>query len=222
MAQLVGLRLRGCHVPALWGRNLRVHSDLVLEAGFTSDGTVDLTDATVDGTFRLAGAVLHGKTDHALLAARLRVSGSIQAIALRANGEVRLRGAGVGGSVHLGGARLVNPGQDALEASGLVIAGNLFCNAEGGRFTAEGPRTARRCPRRRQRRVHRRPAAREPAASTGECSSFRRVWLTRPRRSWPTGSGSTATSSSTTASPPPVPSGCPTRASAATYGCPAR
>jgi hypothetical protein len=138
MAQLVGLRMRGCRVPGVWGRNLRVASDLVLEAGFTSDGVVDLTDATVDGTLRLAGAVLRGGGDHALLAARIRVSGSIQAIALRANGEVRLRGANVGGSVHLGGARLVNPAQDALEASGIVIAGNLFCDAEGGRFTAEG------------------------------------------------------------------------------------
>ena len=138
MAHLVGLRMRGCRVPGLWGRNLRVASDLVLEAGFTSDGVVDLTDATVEGTLRLAGAVLRSRGDHALLAARIRVSGSVQAIALRANGEVRLRGANIGGSVHLGGARLINPAQDALEASGVVIAGNLFCDSEGGRFTAEG------------------------------------------------------------------------------------
>ncbi|WP_433266796.1 hypothetical protein ACQPZF_41835 [Actinosynnema sp. CS-041913] len=138
MARLVGLRMRGCKVPGLWARNLRVGSDLVLEAGFTSDGVVDLTDATVDGTLRLAGAVLRSKGDHALLAARIRLSGSLQAIALRAGGEVRLRGANVGGSVHLGGARLVNPGQSALDASGVTIAGNLFCDAEGGRFTAEG------------------------------------------------------------------------------------
>lgn len=138
MAQLVGLRLRGSRVPGLWARNLHVTSDLVLEAGFTSDGVVDLTDGVVNGTLRLAGAVLRSHTDHALLAARIRVSGSVMAIALRANGEVRLRGANIGGSVHLGGARLVNPGQAALEASGIVIAGNLFCDAEGGRFTTEG------------------------------------------------------------------------------------
>ncbi|NUT51280.1 MAG: hypothetical protein HOV94_28855, partial [Saccharothrix sp.] len=70
MARLVGLRMRGCKVPGLRGRNLRVGSDLVLEAGFTSDGVVDLTDASVDGTFRLAGAVLRSRRgDHALLAA---------------------------------------------------------------------------------------------------------------------------------------------------------
>ncbi len=139
MARLVGLRMRGCQVPGLWGRNLRVGSDLVLEAGFTSDGVVDLTDASVDGTFRLAGAVLRGGGGgHALLAARIRLSGSLQAIALRAGGEVRLRGANVGGNVHLGGARLLNAGRNALDATGVTIAGTLFCDAEGGRFTAEG------------------------------------------------------------------------------------
>ncbi|GAA1340300.1 hypothetical protein [Saccharothrix algeriensis] len=138
MARLVGLRLRGCGVPGLLGRNLRVGSDLVLEAGFTSDGVVDLTDAVVEGTARLAGAVLRGGGGHALLAARIRLSGSLQAVALRATGEVRLRGADIGGSVHLGGARLTDPGRNALDASGVAIAGNLFCDAEGGRFTAEG------------------------------------------------------------------------------------
>ncbi|GAA2666098.1 hypothetical protein LV78_001506 [Actinosynnema pretiosum] len=137
MARLVGLRMRACKVPGLRARNVRVRSDLVLEAGFTSDGVVDLTDATVDGTFRLAGAVLRGGA-HALLAARIRVSGSLMAVALRARGEVRLRGADFGGSVHLGGARLINPGHNALEASGVRVAGSLLCDAEGGRFTAEG------------------------------------------------------------------------------------
>lgn len=138
MANLVGLRLRGCRVPGLSARNLRITSDLVLEAGFTSEGTVDITDAAVEGTLRLAGSVLRGNASHALLGARLRVAGSIQAIAMRAYGEVRLRGANIGGSVHLGGGRLMNPGADALEASGIVVAGNLFCNAEGGRFTTDG------------------------------------------------------------------------------------
>ncbi|WP_367133944.1 hypothetical protein [Saccharothrix sp. HUAS TT1] len=139
MARLVGLRMRGCRVPGLWGRNARIGSDLALEAGFTSDGVVDLTDASVDGTFRLAGAVLRSRAgDHALLAARIRLSGSLQAVALRAGGEVRLRGANVGGNVHLGGARLLNAGRNALDATGVTIAGTLFCDAEGGRFTAEG------------------------------------------------------------------------------------
>ncbi|MBP2475574.1 hypothetical protein JOF53_004446 [Crossiella equi] len=138
MAHLVGLRLPGCRLPGIKGRNLQVDSDLVLEAGFTATGCVDLTDATVRGTLRLAGAVLRSPQDHALLGARLRISGSLQATAMRATGEVRLRGATVSGNVHLGGAHLSNPGGDALEGSGIAVNGNLFCDGDGGRFTASG------------------------------------------------------------------------------------
>lgn len=138
MARLVGLSLRGCHVPGLRARNLRVGSDLVLEAGFTSTGTVDLTDGSVEGTLRLAGAVLRKPGGNALLGARLRVSGSITAVALRAEGEVRLRGANVGGSVHLTAAHLTHTEGSALEASGVVVAGSLFCDARAGRFDAAG------------------------------------------------------------------------------------
>jgi hypothetical protein len=137
-ARLVGLALRGCRLPGLRARNLRVASDLVLEAGFRCDGTLDLTDSTVEGTVRLSGAVLRRPGGSALLAARLRVSGSITAVALRASGEVRLRGANVGGSVHLTAAHLDHPGGQAFSASGLTVAGSLFCDARGGRFDVAG------------------------------------------------------------------------------------
>ncbi|APU18013.1 MULTISPECIES: hypothetical protein [Actinoalloteichus] len=129
MSKITGLRMTGCRVPALSGRNLCVDSDLVLEGGFRSDGVVDLTDGEVRGTLRLTNAVLRGNPDHALLAGRLKVSGSVQATGLRALGEVRLRGAEIGGSLHLTGARIGNAGGNALEASGLVVAGNLFCDS---------------------------------------------------------------------------------------------
>jgi hypothetical protein len=138
MARLVGLNLRGCKLPGLRGRNLRVGSDLVLEAGFTSHGTVDLTDGMVEGSLRLAGAVLRKPGGNALLGARLRVSGSISAVALQAEGEVRLRSADVGGSVHLTAAHLRHPDGLALEAAGIVVAGNLFCDSHGGRFDVAG------------------------------------------------------------------------------------
>jgi hypothetical protein len=137
MARLVGLSLRGCQLPGLRARNVRVGSDLALEQS-TSTGTVDLTDGSVEGTLRLAGAVLRRPGGNALLGARLRVSGSINAVALRAEGEVRLHGANVGGSVHLTAARLTHPGGNALDAAGIVVAGNLFCDSRGGRFTAAG------------------------------------------------------------------------------------
>ncbi|RJQ83459.1 hypothetical protein D5S17_00380 [Pseudonocardiaceae bacterium YIM PH 21723] len=138
MATLAGLRLRGSRMPGLRGRNLRVDSDLVLEAGFSCAGPLDLTDARVQGTLRLAGSVLKDPRGHALLGARLHITGSLQGTAMRTQGEVRLRGAQIGGSVHLGGAQLSHPTGDALEASGVVISGNLFCDGHGGRFTADG------------------------------------------------------------------------------------
>ncbi|HVK25619.1 MAG TPA: hypothetical protein VM677_30030 [Actinokineospora sp.] len=138
MARLVALTMPGCRVPGVKARNLRVGSDLVLEPGFTCTGVLDLTDATIEGTLRLAGAVLRNPGAAALLGARLRVSGSIQAVAARAYGEVRLRGANVGGSVHLTGARLDHPSGTVLEGTGLTVEGNLLCDSGGGRFHAIG------------------------------------------------------------------------------------
>ncbi|ASO23157.1 cytoskeletal protein CcmA (bactofilin family) [Actinoalloteichus hoggarensis] len=138
MSRITGLRMTGCRMPALSGRNMCVDSDLVLEGGFRSDGVVDLTDGEVRGTLRLADAVLRGSPDHALLAARLKVSGSVQATRLQAFGEVRLRGAEIGGSLHLTGARLGNMAGCALEASGLVVTGNLFCDTGRNRFVSQG------------------------------------------------------------------------------------
>lgn len=137
-ARLVALNMRGCRVPGLRARNLRVGSDLLLEAGFTCEGVLDLTDATVDGTLRLMGSTLANAGRGALLGARLRVSGSIQATSLRASGELRLRGANIGGSVHLSGARLSHPSGQALEASGMEVKGNLLCDDSSGRFDAAG------------------------------------------------------------------------------------
>ncbi|MFC5285562.1 hypothetical protein ACFPM7_00730 [Actinokineospora guangxiensis] len=129
MARLVSLHLRGCTTPGLRARNLRVSSDLVLEDGFTCKGALDLTDATVDGSLRMIGAAVRNPGAGALLGARLRVSGSVQATSLRAEGEVRLRGAHIGGSVHLTGARLSQPDGVALEATGMLVEGNLLCDA---------------------------------------------------------------------------------------------
>ncbi|OLR91215.1 hypothetical protein BJP25_31275 [Actinokineospora bangkokensis] len=128
MAQLVALNLRGCEVPGLRGRNLRVGSDLRLELGFRCTGVVDLTDATIAGTLRLSGAALHHPEGVALRAERLRTSGSVQAVALEVDGELLLSGADVGGGLHLSDAELRNPGGTALEATGLTVTDSLHCD----------------------------------------------------------------------------------------------
>jgi hypothetical protein len=138
MARLAGLRLPGCRLPGLRAHNLAVDSDLVLEAGFSSSGQVDLTDAHIAGSLRLSGAVLRKPGGHALLADRLVASGAIQAKALRVTGAVRLPNARIGGSIDLGAAVLSNPDGDALHAVGLEVSGSLVAEVDGGRFTADG------------------------------------------------------------------------------------
>ena len=138
MARLSGLRLPGCRLPGLRGRNLRVGSDLVLEAGFTSDGQVDLTDADVDGSLRLSGAVLRRAGGNALLAERMMIAGAVQASVLRATGAVRVPNSRIGGNVDFGGARLSNPTGDALHAVGIEVSGSVLGEVEGGRLVANG------------------------------------------------------------------------------------
>jgi hypothetical protein len=138
MARLRGLRLPGCRLPGLRGRNLTVESDLVLEAGFTADGQVDLTDAHVDGSLRLSGAVLRRPGGNALLAERVMIAGAVQASVLRAEGGVRIPNARVGGNVDFGGARLSNRDGDALHAVGIEVSGSVLGEVEGGRLVASG------------------------------------------------------------------------------------
>lgn len=138
MARFAGLRLSGCRLPGLLGRNLRVGSDLVLEAGFTADGRVDLTDAHVDGSLRLSGAVLRNPDGTALLAERMEIAGAVQAAVLRATGAVRIPNARIGGNVDFSGARLHNPGGDALHAIGITVSGSVLGEIERGQLVANG------------------------------------------------------------------------------------
>ncbi|MET0131995.1 MAG: hypothetical protein ABW215_00225 [Kibdelosporangium sp.] len=134
MAKLVGLRMHGCRMPGVLGRNMRIESDLILEPRFTCDGTLDLTDATIGGSLRMSGAVLHG----ALLGSRLHVNGSLQAVVLRASGGVHLTSASVGGTLSLTSAHLSNKEGDALDGAGITVQGNVMADSKGGRFQAEG------------------------------------------------------------------------------------
>lgn len=138
MARVSGLRLPGCRLPGLRARNLCVDSDLVLEAGFTVDGPVDLADAHIDGSLRLSGAVLRRPGGSALLGDRMVIAGAVQASVLRATGAVRLANSRVGGNVDFGGARLSNPKGDALHAVGIEVSGSLLGEEEGGHLAVDG------------------------------------------------------------------------------------
>ncbi len=128
MAKLIGLRMHSCRVPGLSARNLRVDSDLILEPRFQCDGTVDLTDATIGGSLRMSGSVLHHPGDRLVMAAaRLHVSGSFLALDMRATGPIRLAGAYVGGSLQLSSAYLTSPIDcDRIRVEGTVALDRGF------------------------------------------------------------------------------------------------
>jgi hypothetical protein len=126
MAELVGLSLSGCRVPALRAGNLRVAHDLLLDDGFTSHGPVALADAQVGGSLRLSAARLLGTGGRALIADRLVVGGTCYARRLRSGGELRMPGARITGNLDLAGAVLSAPGPDALDVTGIAVTGSVL------------------------------------------------------------------------------------------------
>lgn len=142
MAELSGLALTGCRVPALRAGNLRVEHDLSLSDGFTSHGPVLLADARVGGSLRLSAGVLHGSDGRALIADRLVVGGTCYARRLRSEGEVRMPGARITGNLDLAGAVLRSSGPDALDLTGVTVDGSLVAGRHDtvaeAVFTADG------------------------------------------------------------------------------------
>ncbi|MGH3936411.1 MAG: hypothetical protein ACRDS1_15775, partial [Pseudonocardiaceae bacterium] len=122
----------------------------VLDAGFTSAGSVRLTNGRIGGYLQLSGATLGNPSEHnntgngdssrpvpvALAADGLEVHGDLEARQvctgtgacgpLQAYGQVRLAGAQVHGSASLSGVQLHGPGLDVLFADRLRVGGSLF------------------------------------------------------------------------------------------------
>lgn len=137
---------------ALVADRLAVNGNLLLDAGFTAEGSVRVINARIGGHLRLSGATLgssvepgspngdpSGPVPVALAADGIEVQGDLEARRslprsenfdgagpLHAHGQVRLVGAWVHGSASLSGARLRGPGFDVLFADRLRIGGSLF------------------------------------------------------------------------------------------------
>ncbi|HXV93426.1 MAG TPA: hypothetical protein VD813_09025, partial [Pseudonocardia sp.] len=126
MASFTGLALTGSRLPGLQAGNLRVEADLLLGDGFSSHGTVRLTDAQVGGSLRFSAGHLRGAAGPALIADRIVVGGACYARRLRAEGEVRLPGARITGNLDLAGAVLRAGARDALDLTGVQVEGSLL------------------------------------------------------------------------------------------------
>jgi hypothetical protein len=129
------LRLPGCSVPGLHARSLQCDSDLELDSGFVSEGTVDLRQARIGGGLVVSQASLVGGNGVAFDGSLLATGQGMACVELTAHGEVRLAGAHIGGPLIFNGATLSNPNGDALMADGLTVEKAAFL---GDGFTALG------------------------------------------------------------------------------------
>lgn len=129
-AKLAGVTFHDCWLPGVQGRNLRSANDLVLYECTVDGASIDLTDATIDGSLILERSTLHNPGGRALHANRLVLAGALLAARIVADGELRMPGLRVGGNINLRGAHLTNPNGLTLNANAAHIAGNLLANAD--------------------------------------------------------------------------------------------
>lgn len=134
-AHIVALRLPGCHVPAIHAPQLRARGSVELDAGFTTQGGVDLFGAEIGGHLNLRAAVVANPDGPALMADGLTVGQGMYGQGCTTQGGVRLIGAHIGGQLSFNGAALTNPDGPALLADGLTVGQGMYgsgCTAYGG------------------------------------------------------------------------------------------
>jgi hypothetical protein len=139
-AKLSGVEFSRCALPGLKARNLSSDNDLVLVDGTVVDGTVDLTDGDIDGSLVLTDCTLNKPRGLALHADRLHLAGALLGYRMRVYGELRIPGLRTGGNIKLAGAKLNNPYGFSLNGNGLQVGGNLHLTVDrrGGRFESVG------------------------------------------------------------------------------------
>lgn len=156
-AKLRELRMRACILEkGLLAGGIRVEGDFTL-FGISSNDTIVLDDARIDGTFVLSadnqwpsrlthgyrsgvpGSDLDAEPDIALSMARTRVEGQC-VVGATIIGQFRLKHCRIGADLILEGAHVSNPGQLALDLGGAAIGGSCRLTP---RFKADGLVAAR-------------------------------------------------------------------------------
>jgi hypothetical protein len=102
--------------------------------GLLADGGVVLESATVAGVLDLSEARVTAPGQRALVMSRATI-GRLDARGLSVTGETRMHNTRIGSSMMLAAATLDNPGDVALSAGGLSVAGGVFLYDN---FTANG------------------------------------------------------------------------------------
>jgi hypothetical protein len=119
-----------CTMPGLNAENLSCDNNFILE-DCTITGQVNLSDSEINGSLFLNDTKFHAPEEHfALIADRLKLTGSLSARRIIANGEARAAGMQVGGNVNFSGATLINENGYAFNGSGISVGGNLVCETD--------------------------------------------------------------------------------------------
>ena len=133
---LVSLRLPGCVIGGIDGRNLRARGTIELDQGFASNAPVDLTGASVDGELVCIGGEFSPEGGPALSLMTASVRGGVFCgSGFTAHGEVLADDARIGGQFICSRGNFLNPGGIALSIDRAIVSGSVHCK-EG--FTAEG------------------------------------------------------------------------------------
>ncbi|HTP14335.1 MAG TPA: hypothetical protein VLW44_08480 [Streptosporangiaceae bacterium] len=118
--------LRAPGRTALELTNAEIRANFRLEEGASVEGTIRMAGAVIHGTLALQGEVSHPEHGSLVGGSAMRVDGDIYLDGLRtAGGRVNFRGATLG-SLTASGARLDNPGGYALRLSQTVIKGSVL------------------------------------------------------------------------------------------------
>ena len=118
--------LRAPGRTALELTNAEIRASLQLDRGASVEGTIRLAGSVIHGNLALQGEVSHPEHGSLVGGSAMRVDGDIYLDSLRTNGgRVNFRGATLG-SLTASGARLDNPGGYALRLSQTVVKGSVL------------------------------------------------------------------------------------------------
>jgi hypothetical protein len=135
-AQIELLQLTGSVTSGIEAEGLSVRGDLILEAGFRAQGSVNLQGADIRGNLECGGGSFINQMAIALNADAIKIAGDLTlARGFCAEGSVRLIGAMIGGDLNCRKGKFLNGGGRALIADRAKVVGSVFFN-EG--FSAEG------------------------------------------------------------------------------------
>ena len=121
-AQVVAVRMPGCHLPSLDATHLRSSGNVELDSGFTVTAGIRLSGARIDGHLSLSHAQQTGSLD----ADRVQVGQGVLAEKSSVDGELRLVNAQIAGPVVLDHAQLASARGYALNAAYAVVDGQVF------------------------------------------------------------------------------------------------